>query len=112
MSKYFLLILSFQLKIRFLDEDEEKPIIKTARKRKLPSSSNSKENKKGVKVKKDKTTTPKKVKENKEKRAKKEKKIKEPKAKKAKVDKSNPNWRLKPNLNISVYQKVGIRGYI
>ena len=34
------------------------------------------------------------------------KKVKEPAAKKPKIDKSNPNWKLKPNLSIKVYEKV------
>ena len=47
------------------------------------------------------------MKENKTKlKVKKDVKVKEPKAKKPKIDKSNPNWKLKPNLSINVYEKV------
>ena len=70
------------------------------RKRQLPTS--KQENKKKGKV-----SHRKNLKENKTKlKVKKDVKVKEPKAKKPKIDKSNPNWKLKPNLSINVYEKV------
>ena len=92
----------------FFYVEDDKPIIKTERKRKLKSVSPKKTSTK-TSLKKAKGP---KVKEEKKvkgvKKEKKEKKAKEPKAKKPKIDKSNPNWRLKPNLSVQVYEKVKI----
>ena len=96
------------IKMLFIDEDDE-PILKTERKRKSTSDSPKKKTSpkkaKGPKVKEEKKSK----KEKAVKKEKKEKKLKEPKAKKPKIDKSNPNWRLKPNLSVQVYEKVQIK---